>query len=413
MDNIIKKAKNIFENSEYAVEKAFFMGTTKILLFADSVDFANYASERLEQYFPQCIDNRSDEMINIYTLRSTKMYELIKYELELIQTWEEIEHIGSIYFVSNQMNKYRISVWITNKNNYFGKNGYTVETVLKDYYDGNPNICLVVHNTHNFIFLYSQVDKCTTATPMRLIRSIFMQKLSNSYKNIMYFHAAAVMYKGKGILLCGASGNGKTSTVLDFMNYCEGSLVANDKVFLYIDENNQLQVYGWPTIVTIGVGNLKQYAQLQRYLVSIDDVSCSQELYGYKPKKEYLKYTDDQLRALGKAGNKLALSHNQFANLFRKNIKPKVNVDVLVFVKHEWECKNRNIKLIEYNKKEIIIRENILKNRSDQLEWIGNEKCHSTNVGDVIEYIKNNIPIYSFQSDFKKICFGDFLEEVL
>jgi serine kinase of HPr protein (carbohydrate metabolism regulator) len=81
---------------------------------------------------------------------------------------------------------------------------------------------------------------------MRIIRSVFAREcLLNRY---IYFHAAAIRYKDKGILLCGSSGKGKTSLLLNYLQTKTGELIANDKVFIGCDNKKGCIVQGWPLL---------------------------------------------------------------------------------------------------------------------------------------------------------------------
>lgn len=64
------------------------------------------------------------------------------------------------------------------------------------------------------------------------------------------------------------------------------------------------------------VGNIKQFKELEKFLVNIDDIKSSQQLYGYKPYKKYLSLNNDDLSDLPKLGNKVVMSHSLLSHLF-------------------------------------------------------------------------------------------------
>lgn len=381
----------------------------KISLFADNLEFIKCANERLMHHFPKGINKLMCTAINVYACSS----EHIKHNLYNMASscckWKRTKHMKGYYFNGKVDENYNITIWISDiqkRQEFLG-----VEEVIEAFNHNRTSV--IIDDGKNYYFFYAELSDSSVVTPMRLIRSLFMENISTSYDNSLYFHAACFTYKKKGILLCGASGNGKTSTLLDFMKTCDGELVANDKVFLYVDENIGLVSYGWPTVVTIGVGNLKQYKELEKFLWNIEEISCSQELYGYKPNREYLNYTDEQLKNLPKIGNKLVISHEKLATLFNKSILPKSKIDVIINVDHEWDYPKNEITLLLNDDKKKFIDSNIITNISDQLEWLGHDFCPSKKLESIEEYICEKVDVYNFKADFRNIDLKKILEVVI
>lgn len=376
-----------------------------IRLVCDDFEFSDYALDRLGRHFLTETRVKGGDVV-VYACKVDENYELICKILSQKCKWKKIEHMKGYYY-NTRIEDYGVTLW-DNNNNRNNKYGEIVNQV----YSKDNNISILINNSKEYYFFYYDCNEHTKPTPMRIVRSLFMYDLVNRYDAIAYFHTAVIRYKNKGVLLCGASGNGKTSTVLNFIKERDGELVANDKAFLCLEHNRQLISFGWPTVVTIGVGNLKQYKELEKFLINIDDIKSSQQLYGYEPNKKYLSLNNDELIDLPKEGNKVVMSHSLFSDLFDINIVSKTQIDAIIFINHHWDFGDSIIVKITEDKRRII-EENLIENISDQLVWIGCEECKAKNVNQIVSFIENEIDIYNYETDFKSINLKKVLDKVL
>lgn len=73
-------------------------------------------------------------------------------------------------------------------------------------------------------------------------------------------HSGAFRYNGKGFMVMGDKGSGKTSTILSMLH--EGSdFISNDLIFLKKEDG--FYVLGTPESIRIGIGTAKQYKELE------------------------------------------------------------------------------------------------------------------------------------------------------
>ena len=402
IDKIIEK---IQKQISYQFNVVYSLNDKHVRLVCDEFGFCDYASDRLGKHFLIETRVKSSDVV-VYACKADEYCKSICRILVQKSEWNITEHMNGYYY-NTRIEEYGVTLW-DNNGNRNSKLGEIVERVFSK----DNNISILISASKEYYFFYYDCNEHTKPTPMRIIRSLLMYDLVDRYDAITYFHTAVIRYRNKGILLCGASGNGKTSTVLNFIKEGEGELVANDKAFLCIDHNGQLVSFGWPTVVTIGVGNLKQYKELEKFLVTIEDVKSSQQLYGSEPNKKYLLLNNDEMIYLPKKCNKLVISHSLLSELFDINVVPKTQVDVIIFVNHHWDFGDSIVAKITEDKKKII-EENLLENISDQLNWIGCEECKAKNVNEIVSYIENEIDIYNYEADFKLINLKKVLDEVL
>jgi len=374
MGNISEVKAYLLNNfTDIFLKENYTANRTSIQLYSDEKCIIETANERIKPHFPSILSTGSNNKImKLYALSSKNSKQLIKsLDLENKEyNWKQINHMGGYYFNTNILNKFSITAWVTKNHNNYGDKSFCIKNIITDFINSKEHTCILIDNLENsFFYIYNNIDAYTLLTPMRIIRSLLMRPfLENNY---IYFHAAAIRYKGKGILLCGNSGKGKTSTLLHFLNTKKGELIANDKVFIGIGEEKYVNVWGWPTVVSIGVGNLNQYEQLRKYLTNIDDVTCIQDLYGYTPKKEYLYLSKEEMKNLKREGNKLVISHQHLAKLFNKQIIPNSKVDVIININLQWNYKEKRLRKLDTNEIISTLNNNIIDNISDQLCWIG------------------------------------------
>lgn len=416
MKNAINFDHHLYKDLTGSLFTAHYMQlNTCVDLFSDNIRFIEIANERLMLHFPYNPEvKRDNKRIQVYSLSADKLSQFIKGlspNRESLE-WKQNLHMGGYYFNVGLSDGITLTAWVTNRHNQFGNSYFSINKLIADFLNGDPNTCILVDLSRNcFIYLYNHVNTYTTLVPMRLIRSLMMRPLLKN--DCFYFHAAAIRYYNKAFLFTGNSGSGKTSTVLHFMNNKQGELIANDKVFIGVESHDEVKVYGWPTVVSLGVGNLNQYDQLRKYLVEIDDVTCSQDLFGYAPKKEYLELTQDQLKALKKEGNKLVISHMHLSSLFNKKIIPYAKINAIININLEWNYHEKSLRKLSIDEKLHILNNNRINNVSDQLCWIGYPLLPEREIDcSVVKKILESVDFYEYKADFRDPGLTDFLDNL-
>lgn len=412
---ICMESINCFERQIYSYlsNKFYYLFDTSVRFYTDDSKFIKFTDERLSFHFSSICD--CNNVLKVYSLSHKMGNQLIKIVNPTSSSyeWKHVEHMGGCFFTTCISNNYTLTFLATKPHVRFKDCSLSVSELIYYFLNGFEHTCMVANfEQKRIFFIYNNVDDYTQLVPMRIIRSLMMRSLlKNQY---VYFHAAAISYRNKGILLTGASGKGKTSTLLHFMNNKHGFLIANDKVFIGVDMKKGPIVYGWPTVVTLGVGSLNQYDQLKRYLTNIDDVSCVQDLYGYTPKDDYLHMTKEQMKNLERNRNKLVISHRHLSEIFHMSIVPFEKISAIVNIKLEWMSRCRTLKRLENESKRNILYTNIIDNISDQMEWMGypiltNKIIHNP----IFSRIIKTTNFYEFQGDFSDPNLSDFLDEVV
>lgn len=412
MDYLSTTKKNLISNRKIKPQ-IYSVNNNTVCLYSSNYKIIDITNERLGPHFQQ-VTNCG--LINLFSMELDKINNFMGYmtgEYEK-HSWKQIKHMDGYYYHTKLNDELLITIWITKKDKNYKNGDYSINDLITDYCEKKcQHICLLAKWKSDFYFFYNVLDPYVEITPTRIIRSIFLRSFLT--KNYIYYHAAAIEYKNKGILLCGNSGKGKTSCLLNFLDSKQGKLIANDKVFIGIDDEQKFRMWGWPTVVTLGVGNLNQYEQLKKFLTSIDDVSCLQDLYRYTPKKEYLNMSWEQMKSLKRDGNKLAISHKQLAELFDKKIQFTSTIDIVVNVDLIWNCTKKSIiKLTEFEQKISILKQNFIENKSDQLCWIGYPWLSNSILDEQkVKKAIDSIDFYSYQNDFRDENLSCFLDEVI
>lgn len=93
----------------------------------------------------------------------------------------------------------------------------------------------------------------------RLVRQAMTAQLLAA--GAVYAHAAAFSHRGRGVLITGHRGAGKTTTLLTGLRLLGGDYVTNDRLLLR-RESGQLLGRPWPAHLRIGVGSLLTMPEL-------------------------------------------------------------------------------------------------------------------------------------------------------
>ncbi|GAB3066311.1 hypothetical protein [Micromonospora schwarzwaldensis] len=94
----------------------------------------------------------------------------------------------------------------------------------------------------------------------RLVRQAMTAQLLTA--GVVYAHAAAYIVRGRGILVAGHRGRGKTTTLLAGLHYLGGDYVTNDRLMLHAQDSG-LHGYPWPMPLRAGIGTLAALPHLR------------------------------------------------------------------------------------------------------------------------------------------------------
>lgn len=98
-----------------------------------------------------------------------------------------------------------------------------------------------------------QAEPVATATA-RLAREMMRGRLLRGGWAVL--HASAVVHNGRAILTFGSKGAGKTATALVLAAQHGLALLANDRVFVRVNERGGVDVLPWPAASAVGLGLL-------------------------------------------------------------------------------------------------------------------------------------------------------------
>lgn len=393
-----------------AFKECYYSNEDFLELLTDTKDIIKITNERLKPHFLSECKRKVKNKFKLYSFGSQKFKSLVKsiFESSDHKNWEPVNHMGGYYFSLKVYNDLNITIWVNEKHDNFGNKNVLISELISDYLEGKDNICIVINDfKSNFLYLYNNLNDLSILTPLRLIRSIFMRNFINN--DFVYFHSAIIQYKGKGILLTGKSGSGKTSTLLNFLENKPGKLIANDKGFIGINSHGQPEIFGWPGVVNLGIGNLGQYGKLRKFLTSINDLTCTQ--HGYQPNSNYCKMSQKELKDLTE--NKLVISHIELSKLFGKEIIPSSNIHAIVNIHLEWNCGKKVLKRLEGQEKNDVLYNNIINNVSDQLQWIGYPLLNNNMDNNNFSKILDKVNFYTYCSDFQDTNLTDFLDKIV
>lgn len=115
--------------------------------------------------------------------------------------------------------------------------------------------CIIIYNT-NRESLYKD--------GVRVIRDMVKFHVENKNCSAL-FHAATVEKNGKGILLVGTKGSGKTTISLKLIFEHGFNEVSRDRTFIY-NNNGNIKLWGWPNYYNLTLRTMKTFKQTENLI---------------------------------------------------------------------------------------------------------------------------------------------------
>lgn len=124
---------------------------------------------------------------------------------------------------------------------------------------------------------------CSEKSEIQLIE--FIRDLiikDQEQKGTLILHSTAAEKDGKGFIIAGSKGAGKTTTLMEFLYKYDCKMVSGDKVFLRVSAG-EITLHGWPDYTHIGVGTIRRFPQLIKMIkdygiTDIEDRSPSEKI---------------------------------------------------------------------------------------------------------------------------------------
>ena len=154
---------------------------------------------------------------------------------------------------------------------FHGERTVHMDRSLDVYYNEILDISFLVKRGENGSISFAKGNKraltveqtCTTLPRLLHWFVIDMLRGIRERHGAISLHAAALGYKGTGVMLLGPSGSGKTTTLLHLLSVKGATLLCNDRVS--VDPHN-LRMYHAPLPVRLGWGCAAHWAPLQEWL---------------------------------------------------------------------------------------------------------------------------------------------------
>lgn len=295
-NNIVEKLTNKLPDIEYEI--VFLNANVKVLI--DRVKRKDWFDEtRGFREYIESIDRTLGYMKNLNNYKityidSTNEYKVIEKPKLLSEMGEE--GIMKHYEINKNEVKFIINTNVGNLdtnlnlllNNYFevyesSNNDVDIYKVLidfildKDLYQSSldlPDI-LKITNSGNIVLssgknkikiIISKFDENALIDLKRIVIDCFARYYD--FKKVYFVHGASVVNKQNGMatVFVGASGSGKTTNMLQFLNTNSYNYMANDRIGFYV-QDSQVYVIGFPSNVGIRASTLEIYPEIKRRLV--------------------------------------------------------------------------------------------------------------------------------------------------
>lgn len=176
-----------------------------------------------------------------------------------------------------------------------------------------------------FLLLMAPGDPQLMYEPVRILREHFTKRLEK--RSTFALHAGAVRASGCAIVVSGAKGAGKSTTVLGLVETLGADFIANDRV--YVTASDPIEVISWPTTARIGAGTAAGSPVLRRWLDPGSRYRYPQDP-ALRPELERLG-SDQSSQALRATTAKIELTPRELADAFAAELVERAPLGALVF----------------------------------------------------------------------------------
>lgn len=131
------------------------------------------------------------------------------------------------------------------------------------------------------VVAHCRTERAALHWGFRLVRQAMTAQLLAD--GAVYAHCAAFTHCGRGVLIAGHRGRGKTTTLLAALRYLGGDFVTNDRLLLELRDNTVVG-HPWPSDLRAGVGTLSALPNLAHLVPAEARGLPEGERWRYRPK---------------------------------------------------------------------------------------------------------------------------------
>ena len=231
-----------------------------------SVDFCDGIEKKgiclLADYF---VEANAQEELDFQTILSNKKYEHL----------EEVIRYGK-----------KIVIHSSKKPQVHEEGVALDDGMVRVIYNFTTQSVYYINYISGLVYIYNEDIKALSKDYVRVVRDlvkIFMEEKNDA----VMLHAAAVEKNGKGIVLVGPKGSGKTTISLDLLYKHQCAEVSRDRTFL-VKEKEKYFILGWPNYYNLTYRTMYNYDVLKKMLPESYVNMSEKELEAISEKKQYL-----------------------------------------------------------------------------------------------------------------------------
>lgn len=242
----------------------------------------------------------------------------------------------------------------------FEVEGVKMALMADDGYQGNPHL-IVVEDHEITIYNFGKIEN-QLVNLVRVLRELVLRMAEN--EGGICLHAACVEYQGKGIVIIGDSGSGKSTTMLNFLNN-GADFISNDRCII----DQQLNILTWPFSCRIGSGTLSTF---------FDDVSDlpfrSDTPKGFSRDFQQKRSKQKQWGSKIKA----TFTPRKLSEMFGAKVKNTSVVDTVIFPNLSLESSSESLTRVNTFPRELVERNTFTIGGCEyNRNWLGLDKSQS------------------------------------
>lgn len=272
------------------------------------------------------------------------------------------------------------------------------------------NVFVVLVDGKELLYVYEDENSFIERDLARVIRELFTREFEAN--NYFVFHASAISYKERGIMMCGRKEAGKTTSMLGFLGYLKDvKYIANDRVYMGKQESDY-KVYGWPIGAAVRYGSCYNSKKLHNWIMEGDDETDLSNMNQYK-ETEIDRMTQKERWKIKKY---VELTPKELAKVFNVQIAQSAVIETILFPKLNSQVNEPVVSKMDKSViKEILKREvhsPIDESYPDRFYLIESNQKIEESVNMLIDDVASNLKCYQIEySDFKSLI--KFIESEL
>ncbi|WP_144502500.1 hypothetical protein [Bacillus thuringiensis] len=286
-------------------------------------------------------------------------------------------------------------------------------------YEDTPHI-IIVRNKDDYEIISPSLNVSSSRFALRIIRENLLRDAEN--EGAVMVHAASLGLDGKGILICGNSGDGKTTFLSSMLLYAGAKYMSNDRTIIRTNRDGRMYASAYPLAMNLGLGT---YQGVRSELdLCLEEVSRFHQFEHTLNKYQGLDWNDEKtIKDFWYNKEKIQLTTVEVEKAFKTDSIQNIPISLVIIPRLSHEKKELVVKNIDFDEVEQLIIQNIYTPEDPDFkdEWLALRLGTKSELNLQVEKFLNKIKGMNILSiecgynflDIMRSSKGDFIKKLL